>query len=247
MLLFPSNNSQFMLINLMSNLSVVSMYIFLSLAKPIHKPVFIDLSHIINPDITVFPGTEKPVFERIEIDGYPEIKMTIYNHIATHIDAPCHVLKGTKSLDDFPIDKFMGKGIVIDCKGVKGKQITIDFLKPYADKIKSAAFILFNSGWSKKWNTDAYFDNFPTLTTDAATWLTGFNLKAIGLDTISLDEVADMNLPNHRIVLSKEILIIENLTNLDSLPADGFTFQCMPLKIERADGSPVRAFASTGQ
>jgi arylformamidase len=202
----------------------------------------IDLSHIINPDITVFPGTEKPIFELIDIEGYAELKMTMFTHTATHIDAPCHIIKNTKSLDQFPAEKFVGKGIVINCKNLKGKTITLDFLKPFEAKIKEAAFILFNSGWSLKWKTDQYFDDFPTLTEEAAKWLTGFKLKGIGLDHISLDEVADLNLPNHKIVLKEEILIIENMTNLDSLPEE-FMFQCFPLRIENADGSPVRAVA----
>ena len=205
----------------------------------------IDLSHIINPEITVFPGTEKPIFEEIDIEGYVELKITMFTHTATHIDAPCHILKNTKSLDELSIDKFVGKGIVINCKSVTGKNITVDFLKPYEEKIKNAEFILFNTGWSLKWKTDQYFDNFPTLTEDAASWLTNFKLKGIGLDHISLDEVSDLNLPNHKIVLKEEILIIENMTNLDALP-DEFIFQCFPLKIENADGSPVRAVAIAG-
>jgi kynurenine formamidase len=205
----------------------------------------IDLSHLINPDITVFPGTEKPIFERIDIEGYDELKITMFTHTATHMDAPCHILKNTKALDDFPVDKFVGKGIVINCKNITGKSITLDFLKPHEEKIKDAAFILFNSGWSLKWKTDAYFDNFPTLTAEAARWLTHFKLQGIGLDSISLDEVSDLNLPNHKIVLKEEILIIENMTNMDSLPEE-FMFQCFPLKIEKADGSPIRAVAIVG-
>jgi len=203
----------------------------------------IDLSHIINPDISVFPGTEKPVFERKEIEGYPEVKMTIYTHTATHIDAPIHIIKGARTLDELPIDIFIGKAIIIDCKHLAGKNITLDFLKQFEDKIRNIEFIIFNSGWSVKWKTDAYFVGFPTLTSEAAKWLTTFNLKGIGLDSISLDPVADLTLPNHKIVLAKEILIIENMTNLDSLPNGEFMFQCFPLRIEKADGSPVRAVA----
>ncbi len=203
----------------------------------------IDLSHIINPDISVFPGTEKPVFERKEIEGYPEVKITMYTHTATHIDAPIHIIKNARTLDQLPVDRFIGKGFVIDCKHLAGKYITKGFLEPYRDTISKTEFILFNSGWSTKWKTEAYFENFPTLTAEATGWLSSFDLKGIGIDSISLDPVADMNLPNHKIVLKKEILIIENLTNLDSLPGNDFIFQCFPLKIERADGSPVRALA----
>lgn len=206
----------------------------------------IDLSHIISPDISVFPGTEKPIFERKEIEGYPEVKITMYTHTATHIDAPIHIIKGARTLDELPIDKFMGPGIVIDCKHLAGKNITLDFLKQFEDKIKNVEFILFNSGWSAKWKTEAYFEDFPTLTTEAATWLTIFHLKGIGLDSISLDPVPDLTLPNHKIVLAKEILIIENMCNIDALPKTEFTFQCLPLKIEQADGSPVRAVGMVG-
>ena len=202
----------------------------------------IDLSHIISPDISVFPGTEKPIFERKEIEGYPEVKITMYTHTATHIDAPIHIIKGARTLDELPIDKFMGPGIVIDCKHLGWSTITLDFLKQFEDKIKIAEFILFNSGWSVKWKTEEYFEGFPTLTIEAAEWLTTFHLKGIGLDSISLDPVPDLTLPNHKIVLAKEILIIENMCNVDALP-EKFIFQCLPLKIEKADGSPVRAVA----
>jgi arylformamidase len=200
----------------------------------------IDLSHIISPDISVFPGTEKPVFERKEIEGYPEVKITMYTHTATHMDAPIHIIKGARTLDELPIDKFIGPGMVIDCKHLGGKNITLDFLKPFEEKIQNAEFILFNSGWWAKWKTEAYFEGFPTLTIEAAAWLTTFHLKGIGLDSISLDPVPDLTLPNHKIVLAKEIIIIENMCNMDALPAE-FMFQCFPLKIEKADGSPVRA------
>src|SRR5277367_821415 len=96
----------------------------------------IDLSHIIDPDISVFPGTEQPVFERKEIEGYPEVKITMYTHTATHMDAPIHIIKGARTLDELPIDRFMGKAIVIDCKHLAGKTITLDFLKQFEDKIK---------------------------------------------------------------------------------------------------------------
>jgi arylformamidase len=205
----------------------------------------IDLSHIINPDISVFPGTEKPIFQKIDIEGYRELKMTMFTHTATHIDAPYHIIKNTKSLDELPVGKFYGKAIVLNCKALEGMNITVDFLKQYEGKIKNVEFVLLNSGWSLKWKTEEYFENFPTLTKEAAQWLTQFKLNGIGLDSISLDRVEDLTLPNHHIVLSKEFIIIENLCNLDSLPDSEFIFQCFPLKIEKADGSPVRAIAIT--
>lgn len=68
-------------------------------------------------------------------------------------------------------------------------------------------------------------------------------LKALGFDSISVDKITDEALPNHKVLLKKEILIIENMTNLDKLVSKKFELNCIPLKIENSDGSPIRAFA----
>ena len=210
---------------------------------------FVDLAHLINEDITVFPGSKGPVIEdvgNIEHHGYAEKRLTLSSHHGTHIDAPCHLIKNGKSLDDFNIDKFYGKGFLLDCRHLEGREISLDFLKPFAEKIRAAQFLLLMSGWYKKWKSPAYNIDFPILSLEASRWLTKFRLKGIGLDSISLDKIDSMDLPNHHIVLSSEILIIENLTNLEELKKDDFSFQCFPLKIEKADGSPVRAVGIIG-
>jgi len=210
----------------------------------------IDLTQLINSSMTVYPGTVPTAIEKyntIEKDGFAELKLTFCTHIGTHIDAPCHILENMKSLDQFPVDKFIGKAILIPC--MHEKEISLEYLKPFKEKISKSEFILIFTGWQFKWNTEKYFEDFPVLTEKAAGWLTTFNLKGIGFDAISADKV-DFNekdlsvaLRNHNILLEKEIIIVENLTNLDKLPDTLFTFQCMPLKVENADGSPVRAIA----
>jgi arylformamidase len=214
----------------------------------------IDLTHILNDRITVYPDTLGPKFENIntvEKDGFAEMQMTSVFHCGTHIDAPCHILKNTKSLDQFPIEKFMGNAIVIPCHGEE--EITVEYLKPFQNKIESVDFILFFTGWQNKWNTKGYFDNCPTPTIEAAKWLTNFKLKGIGFDSFSVDRVVSAQkitsetLPNHYILLGKEILLIENLTNLDKIPDSVFSFQCLPLNIENADGSQVRAIAKISE
>src|SRR5665213_3491237 len=127
----------------------------------------IDLTHTIHPDITVYPGTPKPVFEKantIAENGFAEMKLTMVTHTGTHADAPCHILEGKKSLTDFSMDQFIGKAIVINCTAIKNAEISLDFLKPFEAKIEGIDFILLQTGWSSKWMTDAYFDGFPVLT-----------------------------------------------------------------------------------
>ncbi|MFA6598989.1 MAG: cyclase family protein [Ignavibacteriaceae bacterium] len=214
------------------------------------KNKIIDLTQVLNEIMPVYPGTLGPKFEKsysVEKDGFAEIKMELVSHTGTHIDAPCHIYKGAKSLDKFPVEKFLGKAMVINCLG--RSEISLSYLKTFEEKIAQVAFILFYSGWQHKWGTEAYFKDCPTLTREAAAWLTHFKLDGIGFDAFSVDSVvpADVvnpeTLPYHFILLAKEILLIENLTNLDKLPDDIFMFHCLPLKIEEADGSPVRAIA----
>ena len=161
------------------------------------------------------------------------------------MDAPFHQLEHGKTLDQFPPEKYYGSAFSIDCTKLSEEKITVDFLESYKDVIDSVDFILLNTGWYKKWQTNDYFKGFPTLTEEAAKWLTQFDLKGIGLDVISIDPVESVPLLNHRIVLEKEIIIIENMTNFDALGNEVFKLSCFPLKIENADGSPTRAIGIT--
>ena len=104
-----------------------------------------------------------------------------------------------------------------------------------------AYFLLIHTGWSQYWGSEEYFRKFPVLNVDAARYLTSFPLKGIGSDTISFDPVDSGDLPVHHILLSKGLILIENLVNLKSLPKHNFAFSCFPLKIRNGDGSPVRA------
>jgi len=69
------------------------------------------------------------------------------------------------------------------------------------------------------------------------------NNEGVGVDAISMDRVVDEELPIHKILLEKGVIFIENLKGLDELIDCEFIFSCLPLKIEGADGSPVRAVA----
>ncbi len=206
--------------------------------------MIVDLTHTLKNEITVYPGTVSPIFEQgntIEKDGFAELNMTMCTHTGTHMDAPAHIIPNAKSLNDFTLDKFIGSGIVVDCSGKES--ISLEFLKLIEGKIEQTDYILFYTGWHKKWNTPNYFDEFPSLTQKAVEWLLKFKLKALGFDTISVDKLTDVKLPNHHLLLQREILIIENMTNLDKLIGNFFELNCIPLKIENSDGSPIRAFA----
>jgi arylformamidase len=206
----------------------------------------VDLSHTISPDMPVYPGTEPPTFSTactIEGIGFMEKKITLYSHTGTHMDAPSHIIPGAKTLDQMPPDRFVGKGSVVDIRVNGGSPIEIELLKPHQRRIEGSEFLLLHTGWGDLWGEEAYLNGYPVLSHDAAAWLAGFTLKGIGADTISADEAESTTFPIHTILLERDIVIIENLTNLRALSDKEFVFTCFPLKIEEADGSPVRAVA----
>lgn len=206
--------------------------------------MIIDLTHTLKNNITRYPGTPEPRFDQVNthaIDGYSQLKVTLTTHTGTHIDAPFHILPEAKSLDEFPLEKFVGRGLSLNC--METGSLSLDILKPWGNALEEVDYLLFYTGWQQKWNTPEYFDDFPVLTQEAVEWLLNFRLQGVGFDTISVDAMESEHLPNHKLLLKKEILIIENMTNLDQLIGKHFELNCIPLKIDGTDGSPVRAFA----
>ncbi len=206
----------------------------------------VDLTHIMRTDMPVYPGTESPVFKTdcsIEVDGFLEKEITMLSHTGTHIDAPAHLIKNAKTLDQLELDQFYGLALLIDLELSENSRIEYHDLEPYLEKFSKVDFVIFKTGWSRHWGTKAYFKNYPVLTLEAASRLSKFNLKGVGLDTISIDSIGAKELINHKIILEKNIIIIENLSNLEDIGSPDFMFSCYPLRIEQADGSPVRAVA----
>lgn len=206
----------------------------------------IDLTQVIHSDMPVFPGTEQPIFEKantLEKDGFREAKITMYSHTGTHIDAPAHMLSDGPYLDDLEINKFIGKATILDFSDENIDIIEIKDLKRYEEKIENAEFVLIKTGWNKFWGKQSYYEDFPALSEEAAKWISEFNLKGIGIDAISIDKMKSTTFEVHKTLMSKSIIIIENLTNLESINSDYFILSILPLKNKNADGSPVRAIA----
>ena len=207
---------------------------------------FIDLSHPIRENMPLYPGTP-PVrigqLRRIETDGYREKQITFTTHTGTHVDAPAHILKNGKTLDQLPLSKFYGKGIVLDVRAFKGQLIPAEFLQAQ-NSWQSAEFVLFFTGFSAHWGRDAYFKDFPVLSLAAADLLINKEkLKGVGFDAISPDTMVSTDLPVHHKFLSAEKLIVENLNNLSLLLDKEFDLNLFPLPVPDADGLPVRAVA----
>jgi len=179
----------------------------------------------------------------ITTHGFREKKITMFSHIGTHIDAPAHMLKNGQTLDELPIETFFGTAFLCKTPDNNDGIIDIDDLKAEGENIEQADFLLINTGWDKYWEGDEYFSGYPVLSPEAADWLSRIGLKGVGLDTISADMADSKDFPVHNSLLKSGMIIIENLSGLEKINRNHFTFSCLPLKLEKADGSPVRAIA----
>jgi len=205
----------------------------------------IDLSHPLEQNMPLFPRSRPIMISQestLAREGYNELTLCLSTHSGTHIDCGYHLLPGGSDTMTTPVDRFFGPGLVLDCRHrIPGNSITREFLYQHEQFISSSEFLLLHTGWCQFWGDIRYFQGFPVLTPDAAKYLTGFTLKGIGSDTISFDPVDSHDLPVHHAILDAGMILVENLLNLDNLPETGFMFCCFPLKIQKGDGSPVRA------
>jgi len=206
----------------------------------------VDLSHSFASGMPVFPGALEvgiEVLSEVPVHGYHVKKLVFNSHTGTHVDAPFHMLQEGKSIDELAVDHFYGKARVIPLQLPAGARIGIADLQPYAQGLPELDFVIFYTGWQRLWGTPEYLQGFPCLTEDAVEWLAAFSLKGVGLDTISVDPMDAVHYGVHYALFERNMVIVENLTQLDLLGTDSFYFSALPLNIKGGDGCPVRAVA----
>ena len=186
-------------------------------------------------------------------------------HGGTHIDAPIHFSENAQTVDQIPLEKLVGKAIKIDVseKALNNPDylISIDDLTNWetqeGTEIPDGSIVLLETGFSKFYpNTLKYLGtdqrgseaveklHFPGLSPEAAKWLIeNRNIKAIGIDTASIDYGQSQKFQTHVNLMSHNISAFENLTNLDKLPSSGFYIVALPMKIKGGSGAPLRIVA----
>jgi kynurenine formamidase len=191
----------------------------------------------------VYPGTPSAALEMaasLKSEGYNELQIRISTHTGTHIDCPLHIIDDgfdTASSANY----FVGRALKVNCTGLE--PIPLSLFQQNEEVIRNVDFLLLFTGWDHNWNKPTYFGDFPVMKVESAEYLMKFKLKGIGIDAPSFDPVNSPNFPVHKCFLGRGLILIENLTNLQTLPENGFLFSCLPLKIANGDGSPVRAVA----
>ncbi|MCC6627749.1 MAG: cyclase family protein [Chloroflexi bacterium] len=176
-------------------------------------------------------------------------RVTFDTHWGTHLDAPSHSLIGARTVERLDLARCCGPAHCLDLtqRGAAGSRIDVADLAPVAALVTPGVRLLLHTGWSRQFGSAAYHRDFPVLTVAAAAWLAERRIGLLGVDVPSVGPTwpADRTelIAVHQALLGAEIVIVECLTNLAALPAEGFTFVAAPLPFVGSDGSPVRALA----
>jgi kynurenine formamidase len=231
---------------------------------------FVDLTHAFGADTIVWP-TEQDFRLVVQQEGdtpggyyYSSNRIEMPEHGGTHIDAPVHFSKNGKRLDQIPIRSLVGAGVKIQvtaqCALDRGYRITIQDLEGWEAAhglIPDQAVVLLDTGFARYWpSRQDYLGTelrgeegvgalrFPGLHPDAAAWLVRERrIKAVGIDTASIDYGQSTTFETHVALLSHNVPVFENLADLHSLPHRGFDVIALPMKIAGGTGGPLRIIA----
>jgi kynurenine formamidase len=230
----------------------------------------VDLTHAFGHDTIVWPTEQnvKIVAQYAEdMPGgyyYASNRLELPEHGGTHIDAPIHFSKGKQTLDQIPIDRLVGSAVRIDvseqCVNDRDYRILIQDLERWESRhgrIPARTVVLLDTGFGRLWpSRQQYLGtelrgaegvqalHFPGLHPDAATWLVRERqVKAIGIDTASIDYGRSTRFETHVALLSQNVPVFENLADLSQLPERGFDVIALPMKIAGGTGGPLRIIA----
>jgi kynurenine formamidase len=231
----------------------------------------IDLSYPFDSSTIYWPTAETFKLET-DFEGqtekgyyYSAYRYSAAEHGGTHLDAPVHFAKGRNSVDQIPLEQLVGSGLVIDvsrqCAANRDYQVNISDIQGWEKtngRIPAGSIVLLKTGFGKFYpDPKRYLGteergpdavpklHFPGLDPQAAKWLTqNRSIKAIGLDTPSIDYGQSTLFESHRILFDKNIPAFENVANLDQLPIRGFTVIALPMKIKGGSGGPLRIVAT---
>jgi len=208
--------------------------------------MIIDLTREVRSDTKVFPGSPSPKFitwTKMDVHGYYSEVIFMSTHTGTHMDAPSHFVNNVSSIDKITVNRFLSNAVLIKMRKGPNQLITQGDIVSSNARINHGDTIVFSTSWENEVDNDHYFSHNPGLGEDAAIYLIDKKVNAVCIDSPSIDKGSDNNFPVHKILLSKDILVVENLCNLDKLSSQYFKIIMLPLNLLGASGSPIRAIA----
>ncbi|GAA2012848.1 cyclase family protein [Nocardiopsis rhodophaea] len=216
----------------------------------------VDISHQITAGMTTYPGLPGP-----EIDDHLTFedsrqryapgtefrigRISMVANTGTYLDTPAHRYRDGADLADLDLEKVAGlPGLVVE---PEEREIGPEAFKGL--DVEGRA-VLIRTGWDRHWRTEAYgLPEHPFLSEAGARALVEAGAALVGIDSVNIDdtsEAAGGARPAHSALLAAGVPVVEHLCELGRLPAEGFAFFAIPVKVRGLATFPVRAFAMVG-
>jgi len=219
-----------------------------------------DLTHELHENFPTFFGGQQLFYDKkfsYEKDTFNLYELRINEHTGTHIDAPLHFSADGKSVAELPVEDLIAPLVVVDIRARAAEnadtQLTPDDLKAWTDAngdLPEGAVVALNSGWDAHVGTDRFRNadgegklHFPGFHIEAIRQLLETSVKAIAVDTLSLDFGQSPDFAVHNTWLPAGRYGIEGVANLGALPATGATIVVGAPKVRGGTGGPARVFA----
>ena len=199
--------------------------------------MWIDITQTLTNDIAHWPedtpfNFEVPVTKK-DTGSVNIGRITTSTHIGTHIDAPFHFDDEGETVDSLDIGRYIGEATIIEV--YDQEEITEAVLSEY--DIKGTILLVKTQ---RAYKPGIFPEKVPALNEEAAGYIASLGIKLFGIDVPSVDDIDSKDLKIHHTLYDNDIMIIENVV-LSEAPGGYYDFIALPLKIEGADGSPVRA------
>jgi kynurenine formamidase len=215
----------------------------------------VDLTVPIGTDTYSPPSVNQPIgiTEHYKEPGFWMVsEITMMLHAGSHVDFTKHYVEDGETAEQILLDRCCGEAVLIDLTPVEpDHDITPADLEAASPEIRPGDVVLVRTGWSDQaWGRfPDYYVGSPACTPEAARWLVGTGAKAIGFDCFPERSAKKQSyLPEefvvHHIIGDSGAILMQTLTNLASLPANGrFSFYAAFLKVRGGEGAPARFFA----
>ena len=230
----------------------------------------VDLTHSFDAQTIYWPTAGSFVLESVAHGVtdkgyfYAANRFCAAEHGGTHLDAPVHFSERGRAVDAIPVEQLIGVGIRVDvserCAKDRDYRVSVADLTAWEirnGRIPAGAIVLLQTGWAARWSDrTAYLGtaltgaaavpelHFPGLHPEAARWLVGSrSIKAVGLDTASIDFGQSALFESHVILFAANVPAFENVAAMDQLPVKDFVVAALPMKIRGGTGGPLRIVA----
>ncbi len=230
--------------------------------KTINYNQIIDLTHIIDTNIPIWPGDPNIEFEtvaEIDKDGYYLRGFSLGEHSGTHLNAPNSFYPDKEGIDDYESSSLVVTANVIDIRKKTSLNpdyvLTIDDVQAWEKQdnlIAEKTVVLLYTGWQEKWSDRLSFLNpdpegklhFPGFAGETTKFLLEERgIVGVGIDTHGVDGGLDESFATNKLILSRSGIVLENLNNLHLLPPTGATLVIGIIRLKSGSGSPVSVLA----